>query len=176
MKKLFTPIYGYPHYYEITREGEIKRSLRFKKDSRGRNKYYCEMPIVISVDKRSGYPVVKLTKPKGGCGNQYVHRLVAQTYLLNPLKYKYINHINGIKTDSKVGNLEWCTSSQNYRHAVLNKLCTPFRITPIVDTHTGEYFKSIKEASVAVGIQYHKLQRMISGVQVNTTHLIKAPK
>ncbi len=46
-----------------------------------------------------------------------VHRLVLLTFLPNPLNLPYVNHRNGIKDDNRLDNLEWCTQTQNVRHA-----------------------------------------------------------
>jgi hypothetical protein len=74
------------------------------------NGYYTiSIPLKSSLDERIGRIQTK--------GFQ-VHRLVGITFLENPENKPLINHINEVKTDNNVKNLEWCTNSENIIHSV----------------------------------------------------------
>ena len=86
----------------------------------------------------------------------YLHRILAENFIPNPLNKKYVNHINGIKSDNRIENLEWCTCSENAIHAHKNGLnyrpCNSGKKKkPVIQmTTNGEFVKkwdSISEAA-----------------------------
>lgn len=91
--------------YFITTNGKI-----FKSVMRG------YIPINPSMIK-GGYMRVGITCDNGKRSKFLVHRLIALTYLPNPNNKPEVNHIDGIKTNNNVSNLEWVTREENQSHA-----------------------------------------------------------
>lgn len=83
--------------------------------------------------------------------NKRVHQMVAEAWIPNPDGHPMINHINGIKNDNRVENLEWCSASHNCQHAWDNGLnhCTTSR--KVVICETGQYFTSPRKMAEAMG-------------------------
>ena len=93
-----------PHSTEIHRNGAVFKTLK---------QGQALKPLV----RRHGYLGVQLYGRGGHTTKNMrtlsVHRLVAEAFIDNPNGYEEVNHINEIKTDNRVDNLEWCTHKQN---------------------------------------------------------------
>lgn len=91
--------------YEVSTLGEVRNS-KTKLVKRLRS-------------SRCGYLRVTLY-PSGKTYN--IHRLVALTHLIKPDGLDVVNHKDGVKTNNRVENLEWCDNKHNVRHAYQNGL------------------------------------------------------
>jgi hypothetical protein len=71
-----------------------------------------EGKILKSFFDKKGYEYVKIYRK-----NTSVHRIIATTFLNNSNNKEEVNHINCVKSDNRVVNLEWCTKAENVNHA-----------------------------------------------------------
>ena len=154
-------IKGYENYL-ISKSGEVFIKETMKKMKLNTSKF--------------GYHRVGLTKDKKK-KLFLVHRLVAQAFIENKYNKIQVNHINGIKTDNRVENLEWATRHENMQHAYKNGLMSGvyennYKI--VLDTINGIFYDSVIEASEIMGMNYSTLRSMLQGHRKNKTNLIYA--
>lgn len=108
MKELWKIINNYPDY-KISNLGNVV-SLKSKKEK-------LLNPVVLKI----GYKRVILRHNKKS-KQLYVHRLVAEHFLKREKNHECVNHRDGNKLNNNVNNLEWCTRSENNKHAWDNDL------------------------------------------------------
>lgn len=117
--EIWKTIEGYEGY-QISNFGNIK-SLSKKIKCKGGFRVTKEKILKLKKTKQ-GYLSVQL-KNKGK--HFLVHRIVAFHFINNFDNKPQVNHINGLKHDNRVENLEWCSQSENQIHAYRNNLQIP---------------------------------------------------
>lgn len=106
----------YEGLYAATEDGQIWTHDKIY----GQQATYKGRFMKQSIDAH-GYRVLNLYKnKKKRCYK--VHQLIAKTFIENPLNLWAINHIDGDKLNNRVENLEWCTLTENNRHAIAMNL------------------------------------------------------
>lgn len=133
-------IKGYEGLYAVTSCGRVwsYRRKRFLK------------PIKNSY----GYYKVGLYKNNKSI-HVYVHRLVAEAYIPNPENLETVDHIDGIKTDNNVNNLQWMTLSAN-SHKKSDK------DYKIICVETGEIFDTQTDCCHKLKIKNQHLSHILN--------------
>ena len=119
MKEIWKDIPYYEGLYQASNLGKIRSldKIVITKNKFGiMHKKIKGKILKLHKNEKEGYIQIILCKSKKNT-MWLVHRLIAITFLDNPNNYKEINHINGIKDDNRVENLEWCDRSYNIKHS-----------------------------------------------------------
>ena len=147
-------IKGYYGKYKITKEGRVWSTV---------NQMFLKTQI-----GKFGYPIIRLGRGRTNKSTHYIHRLLAIAYIPTRIGFNKVNHKNGIKTDNRLSNLEWCTQKQNVRHAWKIGLAKPryneahhrtklslekiAEIKPKMDGKYGTLTKLAKEYAVSISL------------------------
>lgn len=105
-----------------------------------------------STRKKGGYFVVRLTSNRQK-KSIYIHRLVAEAFVMNRENKPFINHIDGNKLNNHFTNLEWCTQQENTQHSWDNGLQQSCLIWVMeYPNYVEHWYTSLIGASRATGI------------------------
>ena len=156
MKEQWKDIPGYEGYYQVSNTGKVKSLTGYYKNKRS---------ILLKHSLSRGYSRVLL------CVNNkrksiYVHKLVMLAFVgeSNGLQ---VNHINGVKTDNRLSNLEYVTQSENMKHAYrmgLEKPCNNGfkKAVAIIKNGIRTEYPSIREMCKANNFDRRTVQRVLS--------------
>lgn len=136
--EIWKAIKGFEEQYEVSNIGNIRSIDRIVKHYvDGFTRKYKGTSKNIRLNDK-GYFRCNLKKD-GKRFDFTTHRLVAEAFIPNEENKPVVNHKNGIKTDNRVENLEWCTISENVIHATKNRLIK----TKLTDKEALEIFNSL---------------------------------
>lgn len=138
--------------YAVTTDWKVwsHRRWKFLKDTKNRENGY----FIVSLRPNWLY--------------KRVHRIVAHAFIPNPENKSQVNHINGIRTDNRVENLEWATPHENTLHGYRSnwrQSATAIRI--IQKTLSWEYvntFDSLLDAERKIGVNNWNLSSHLKWV------------
>ena len=120
-REVWKDVVGYEGLYQVSNFGNVK-SLGKEIAPKNRTPYWREGKMCKQFKSKFGYMIMTLTVNNKKV-NKYVHRLVAEAFIINLENKPQVNHIDGNKENNSVYNLEWCTNSENMIHGFKNGLC-----------------------------------------------------
>lgn len=157
------PLMGYENTYTIDELGNVCKADGTKLNHQLSNGYPCVHVYVKNKRKKL-----------------YIHRLIATHFISNPENKATVNHKDGNKLNYSLSNLEWATQSENNKHAyesglkekLTAKNCYLSKI--VLDTLTGIFYDSAKEAAETIGMHQHTFRCKLNGWTKNNTRFIYA--
>lgn len=118
--ELWLPIHDF-NGYEVSNMGRVKSNNRSYIRSSDNAEIFLSAKLLRFTKHVKGYLYISLNKYINSSKIRKtfkVHRLVATAFIPNPFNKEQVNHINGIKTDNRLENLEWATNDENMQHAI----------------------------------------------------------
>lgn len=140
MEEIWKTVEDFPNY-QISTFGNVKNKTTNK---------------ILKLQKNySGYLKISLLNYEKKSFSCSVHRLVAKTFIPNPENKPTVNHIDSVRNNNNIYNLEWATMSEQNKHLLLNKepMLKQINYKPIykIDKITNiiiEKFKSVSHAAL----------------------------
>lgn len=144
--EIFKIIKEYP-LYSVSNMGRIRKNSNRK--------------IMSPTAKPSGYMQINLFTNDGRRKKEYVHRLVALTFIKNDMCLPEVNHIDGIRNNNVVTNLEWVSRQEN-----VDKSSAPksIRVLDRSGCVVGVFGK-IKDACSVLGLTDSNISACLHGKQ-----------
>lgn len=151
------PVVGYEGLYEISNKGRVK--------SLPRNTLPREMFPKLHKG-HGGYVTVVLFKD-GHHVRHSVHVLVMESFAnyYNPSKNReiQIDHLNGVRDDNRLENLEIVTASENVKRTFIRGRKAPY-MRKVICLDTNDIFESVTEAAESVGVTRTSILAVCKGV------------
>lgn len=165
-----TSISGFEGLYEINTAGQVISLERPK-----RNTFTAKLPYRVLIPlRREGYEYVVLHK-EGEKLDISIHRLMCLTFLPNPENKKFVNHLNGVRNNNPLWNVEWATPKENAQHAYDTGLQVGIRnenhylSKPVIQlTRKGEFVKewpSMNEVTRSLGYVTSTISACCKGIR-----------
>lgn len=175
MVEIWKDVKGYENY-SISSIGNViskGRKVRYNHSATGKESFREKKEKLLKpvTNKQNGYKYINLSNSLNVVSTFSIHRLVAINFVGNINNKPCVNHIDGIKTNNVVSNLEWCTYKENSIHSSENNL------TPKGEKHYKSVLSNldvsdIRKSKMSVpalaryyGVEYRSMWQIVKGIR-----------
>lgn len=116
--EIWKEVKGFEGFYEVSNIGNVRSVVRCVNHYLGGKSLKKSVLLKKTINNRGYYSVILKKNSFSKCS--MCHKLVLESFSTNDFNKPIVNHKNGIKTDNRLENLEWCTYSENTKHAFDN--------------------------------------------------------
>jgi len=167
-KEVWLPVKGYEGFYEVSNFGNVLNVAKNR---------------LLTKSVRGSYYRVTLFKSNNK-NLKSIHRLVAESFIDNPMTKKEVNHIDFNGFNNCASNLEWVTPKENIKHSRINNRYPKMKISKshmeklkksnskkVLNKDNGDIYNSVTEAANKLGYKKSTLIHYLIGSRVNKTNL-----
>ena len=170
MKEEFRWIKGFEGYYMVSNFGRIYSFPRYDNMMRKNGGYFMSAQI-----SPNGYEIVHLML-NGKRIAKYVHKVLAESFIPNPIGKKEVDHIDANKSNNRLDNLQAVTNSKNVKKAYeQNTYINPHKgrgiwiIATNKKTNEKYNFKSLRQCEEFTKIDRHRISLFLKNERPNYT-------
>ena len=155
-------VVGYEGRYQVSSTGRVK-SLK-RKDCLGRT---IRERMLKACDNGRGYLYISLSDGTGEHKRHYIHRLVGEAFVPNPLEKEDVNHKDENPSNNHASNLEWLTHKENLNYGMRNERVAKANSKPVAQyTKDGAFIKvwaSAAEVKRQLGFNHSNIIQVAKG-------------
>ena len=159
-------VVGYEGRYQISSMGRVK-SLARTCNTKGGSKRTVKERILKPCDNGRGYLYISLSDGTGEHKRHYIHRLVGEAFVPNPLENEDVNHKDENPSNNHASNLEWITHKENLNYGTRNERVAKANSKPVAQyTKDGAFIKawaSAAEVKRQLGFNHSSIIQVAKG-------------
>jgi len=167
--EIWREIIGYEGLYAVSSSGSIKSLERMVNYRIAGTKRIVRERIRKPFLYKNGYYMITLWRGNVG-KTETLHRIIASAFIPNPENKETVNHINGIKTDNSIDNLEWASYSENAKHAVVTGLNPTRSGEQLIHSKLNDIYVSEIRQMYKSGISIKEIHKSFNFVSITSIH------